>query len=109
MATMATKEKMQIRAIACRARVHPDCEPTFVLLDFVLLDAVRLLPNIRCRVRGSRIFDVRCQILTPQMHRTSDAFAEVMRCFCGNSVYRVPRPPWSSRATGGRTNVIQLA
>jgi hypothetical protein len=109
MSAMETKNKMQIRAIACRARVRPGCEPTFVLSDFVLLDAVRLLPNIRCRVRS--LSNIRCSLcnLDSTMHRMSDVFAVVTRSFCGNSVYRVPRSPWSSRATGGRTYVIQLA
>jgi hypothetical protein len=108
MAAMETKEKKQIRALACRARVHPGCEPTFVPLDFVLLDALRLLRNIRAF--GS-LSNIRCSLsnLDSTMHRMSDVFAEVTRSFCGNSVYRVPRSPWSSRATGGRTYVIQLA
>jgi hypothetical protein len=74
-------------------------------LDFVLLDALRLLPNIRS------LSNIQCSLpnLDSTMHRMSDVFAEVTRSFCGNSVYRVPRPPWSSRATGGRTYVIQLA
>jgi hypothetical protein len=84
MAAMETKEKMQIRALACRARVHPGCEPTFVLLDFVLLDALRLLPNIRAFAR-CRIFDVRCAILTPQctvwvmfLRRSRVLFVEIL-------------------------------
>ena len=31
--------------VACRAGVHPGCELTFVLLDFVLLDVVAFAPE----------------------------------------------------------------